>query len=346
MEVFKLNQHRIWEGKVDGSYLDFLPTQDFVEIHDCLVDGRTGLVGFKNGELVNESLLEYVWWKPEWIGISYGDELQRRVLKRVDDAKEGFRNSLTSKKIINLDENHVYISLLHPHAIYSFGHLFDTLAKLNIAEKNLPDLKNIALLTSDYSLIQNFDKYIDILTGSKIKIVDNRFSDEDGFPMWACKKLILIKPKNRPANFTQETFDYVDKKFEQYYSLKKAENFKLFLARRSGYESRYIVNFDEIKTALEAAGVVILYGNEPLDEIYRHFACATHVAGYHGSLFANLIYSKEHAMVLEFCSSTREDVSFMVKYKKKMSYTQLLIKADENNNANLDVEMLLNFYKH
>ena len=90
--------------------------------------------------------------------------------------------------------------------------------------------------------------------------------------------------------------------------------------------------------------MIVIYGNESLDLIFNYFNNATHISGYHGSLFANTMFCNENSKIVEFCSNKRVDYSFMRKYKKTDSYNVILLDTDDYNNVLLDVKYLKEFF--
>ena len=97
-----------------------------------------------------------------------------------------------------------------------------------------------------------------------------------------------------------------------------------------------MINEVEVEQLLHANGFITLRGTESLEEIVNYFYHAKTIIGYHGSLFANLIFSKKDCRVLEFCAKNREDHSFQLKYKIINNYQYTLVDADEKFNATLD----------
>jgi capsular polysaccharide biosynthesis protein len=119
---------------------------------------------------------------------------------------------------------------------------------------------------------------------------------------------------------------------------------KLFLTRRKGEVLRCIKNAEDLESKLLSNGILVLDGSEPIEDVIDLFSRASHISGYHGSLFANTIYSPSDCKVYEFCSNKRVDYSFMIKFKFINDYIVDLIDADEQHDVALNIDELMSFY--
>ncbi len=341
---------KAYPSLLTGSSLDiFGVNTEFILHENVFVDSKSGLIGKDSSDLDQMSLTEYVWWNPFWIenDSNFKNNKKRIIDERIKIAQTLFDDRFSTKKHTYLDQEPLYVSLLHPHARYSFGHLFDTLAKLVILLENYKSFDEIVFLVADHKLIIDFEKYLKILLGINMpRFISNRAEREDGFDFWFCKKVLSIKPQSRPANLNKQSYTFIREQFNEAFPASSYnESKKLFLARRHPNDSRYICNIEDLEIVLSQLGVKILYGNEPLEDIYHFFSNASHVSGYHGSLFANTLFCQKNAKVLEFCSKNRPDSSFMTKYKDVEDYCQIFIETDLNNNAVIDPVALKFFFE-
>ena len=104
------------------------------------------------------------------------------------------------------------------------------------------------------------------------------------------------------------------------------------------------MNDEYIHRELELIGVEIVDGSESLEFMVDSFSRSSHVAGVHGSIFANSFLVNENTKLLEFCPKGRPDYTFRNKNKLTSNYTHKLIDSDEGFNVNLDLKELLDFY--
>ena len=342
--------HECFESVIINTPLDIYPCDDVVILEDCYVDGRSGLVGLSDGTIVPQSIIEYLWWNPRWIEgeKNFNSSPSDLFLSRLGLAKIFFDSRKNTKKHIQLDANTTYLNLLHPFGQYSYGHLYDSLSKLEIVDRANFKFNHLTAIVSDPKKIIDFDKHFNVLVNSKMPYISNRGSwDEDGFCFYFCPRMVIIKPQSRPANFTKLAYEFIYSTFLSHFEPSKDDfNKKLFLARINDPSyGRFISNFSEISSYLESNKIKILYGDETLEDIYRFFYNATHISGYHGSLFANTMFSSSECKIHEFCSNKRVDYSFMMKLKKAHDYKVQLVESDESNNAAIDLIDLDNFYK-
>ena len=61
----------------------------------------------------------------------------------------------------------------------------------------------------------------------------------------------------------------------------------------------------------------------------RLFHAARVIVGPHGPLFANIIYARSDARIIEYCAISRRSVSFLIKRKLDCDYRQHCVPAGD-----------------
>jgi hypothetical protein len=340
--------------KLKDSHLDLYPDiEDIKTVENVLVDPATCLVFNQNFEPYKQSSLEYLWWTPpHFVTKDFKHILTRPVPKElVNEATktreiflEEYIQKIKAQPIVELpDEN--YCSLLSQSGWYAFGHIFDFLQKICILKKlNLFD-PSVNYLISNHDKITDFNLYLDILSGQKnVSFTTLRRDNKLRF----VKKCTLIKPQHWPQNFIDlETYNFIYNSFCNHfknYTPKDKKTSKIFLTRNKPV-TRNILNFEELHKALRENDISVLYGTEKFEDIFYYFNNATHVCGYHGSLFANHIFCREGTKILEYCAYNRPDASISDKWRNTEVYYQKYVEADSKYNAALNVEEILKFYR-
>jgi len=346
---FQSEEHSL----LDIPHLNIYPdVYEFIEVQNSYIDLNTGVCLDSKFQPYNETLLEYIWWndgiKNSWL-TKHGDvDLQERINTRINNAQI-FYKKLKNRTIQNLQSSTIYVHLLHPVGVYMFGHLFDTLHKLESFVKYNTH-KNICFLVSDTALITEFETYLRILVPNiTFTILESKRTESYKDVLYKCENLILLAPTARPTKFkSHESCKYVRDCFSLYYRdyvPKEIKSSKIFVTRNPP-NTRIVQNFNKIKEILDKKDISVIYGNESLANMFSYFSNASHICGYHGSALANIIFCEPDARALEFCAENRKDFSFVKKTRQFENYSIKFIKSDEKFNAALDVDEIIEFYSY
>lgn len=333
----------MWGEPFRNTWLNIFDSpQSHYYISDCIVDFETGLI-YKDGQIfweaANENMVWYGGWisgDPRWSNrISRQDVISDRMKKQTAYLEEKIRKAEAIPEISEGPTLH----LLHPFNRYVFGHIFDTLQKLYIAEKE--NLNFQSILIPDTHEIIDFNLHLSALNLTDKKIIE---SDRG---LVRVKYLLFILPVGHPTSFIPESYLFIRNKYQKFFGVEENPdaNQKIFLTRRAGDFRRYLINDSQIESKLKAEGILYFDGKQTFKEIVEAFAHASHVAGVHGSLFTNNIYGNEKTKYLEYCPRARENHTFHHQYKLCDSYEHKVVDGDREHNIALDLQQLLNFYK-
>jgi capsular polysaccharide biosynthesis protein len=307
------------------------------------VDLETGLI-MKDGKILWECANENIIWYKKWISTDsrWADRITRLDLikERMQILNTYFNEKLSKANEIPEIKSGTTLHLLHPFNRYVFGHIYDTFQKLQIVDKNQFPINSILL--SRTNEIIDFEKHL------KVFDLDKKMLFRSNGGLVKVNYLLFVQPVGHPTSFTPESYDFIRNKYRNYYGLSSIEeepNLKIFLTRRKGAFRRYLLNDDEIHESLKKYGVLYFDGTQTFDEIFHAFSKASHVAGVHGSLFTNNIFGHSKTRYKEYCPEAREVHTFHHQYKVCNSYEHVLVKGDPENNINIDLDDLLNFYK-
>ena len=334
----------MWGDRFRDTWLNIFDSpKSHFHISDCIVDFETGLI-FKDGQIfweaANENMVWYDGWisgDPRWMNrITRQDVISERMKKQTAYLEEKIKNA---REIPQINEG-TTLHLLHPFNRYVFGHIFDTLQKLYIAEKDHLDFQSV-LIPNTHEII-DFDLHLGALDLTDKKIIKSDLG------LVRVNYLLFINPVGHPTSFTPESYLFIRNKYQKYFGVSEnpVADKKIFLTRRAGDFKRYLLNDAEIEEALKKEGILYFDGKQTFKEIVEAFAHASHVAGVHGSLFTNNIYGNEAAKYLEFCPSARENHTFHHQYKLCESYDHALVNGDIEHNISLELNKLFSFYSH
>lgn len=313
-------------------------SKPYYELRDVYVHHSTGLIFGSDGNPIFELLYEFLYWYPGTIPSDVIrskslmiPEIARRYVK-VHEFSVSLKNQLEFESEIESFEEFVY--LLHCFGWYAFGHLQDTTMRLHSlpAEFKLFEKK---LLCSDFRRISDFNLHVLALGGDPDKIVDRRNLSEFIF----VESLHVGVNPAPPTTFTSDSYNWMIAGYEGQFSTTTASLPGIYLSRnhvRPG--ERGVLNNNQVETFLKKRGYLILDGTESLGRIVDLFSRAEVVVGPHGSLFANSIYCKENARIIEYCPKSRPEFSQKNKYKRATDYTQIMLDADVKHNIEIDID--------
>jgi capsular polysaccharide biosynthesis protein len=326
----------------EAKEFDLYPEIPYFQIEKkVVVDPRTGLAFRKDGTPApiseNAYLINNYGEKREWVRKDNKKSIETRITER-RIAAEAYYAKIKGQPIIELPPEFTYVNLLSPVGNYTYGHILENVLRL----LELPALENLCCLVSSLKTIPHLGYWIQKLAPyPQIKILEI----PNSVPFtYQCKTLVELKPQSGIVNFANE---------KQHQEVIKrlvpkecpSSNFgkKIFLTRNAPL-SRHILNFDVLKQALEAAGVTIFYGNEPGRERIYAMSQATHISGYHGGAFLDTLFCNENARILEYCSTKKHAKCFLRLYKRSTHFYQKLVKTEDDYNAILPIEEILEFY--
>lgn len=334
----------MWGAPFRDTWLNIFdsPNSHFY-ISDCIVDFETGLI-YKDGQIfweaANENMVWYDGWisgDPRWLDrITRQDVISERMKKQTSYFEEKIRATLQIPEISEGTTLH----LLHPFNRYVFGHIFDTLQKLYIAEKEA--LNFDSLLFSKKHEIIDFDIHLNALN------IHSKSPIDSSGGLVRVNYLLFINPVSHPTSFTPESYMFIRDKYHKYFGVEGAgvADKKIFLTRRPGTFKRALLNDEDIEKALIKEGIIYFDGTQTFQEMAHAFSSASHVAGVHGSLFTNNIFGHQDTKYLEFCPRDRENHTFHHQFKICNSYKHILVEGDKDHNIKLDINSLLDFYFH
>jgi hypothetical protein len=311
-------------------------------VKNAYVIGQNALITDVDKNLVENLLHESYYWTPNCFDgphkDAYNDEakMEEALLQRrsyINFAKdESFLKAGDQLEILKYA-----VFLLHPFGWYAFGHLNDSLLRLKSLEP-LSLIKDIPILVSDYARVVDFEVHLTVLLGFKPTLI--RVSKEQ---ILKIENLVVPINSSEYTSFIKTDYIWFREKYLEHFSIRdrNLKPYRLYLSRNHVAEgSRSVINEAEVEGLLKSNGFIILNGTETLEKIVEYFYYAELVIGYHGSLFANLIFSRHDCRVLEFCAKNREDRSFQNKYKLATKYIYKLVDADDKFNATLDLKVI------
>ena len=310
-------------------------------ISDCIVDFETGLI-YKDGQIFWEAANENMVWFGGWISgdarwlnrITRQDVISDRMKKQTFYFEEKIRATPYIPEITEGTTLH----LLHPFNRYVFGHIFDTLQKMYVVEKESLGFHSV-LIPGTHEII-DFELHLDALGLTNKNIVKGNRD------LVRVNNLLFINPVAHPTSFIPDSYLYIRNKYQTYFGINEnpVADKKIFLTRRLGNFKRYLLNDAELEASLKKEGIIYFDGTQTFSEIVNAFAHASHVAGVHGSLFTNNIYGNENTKYLEYCPREREIHTFHHQYKLCSGYKHTLVDCDKDFNVELDLNEIFNFY--
>jgi hypothetical protein len=312
-------------------------------IADCIVDFETGLI-YKDGSIYWDAANENMVWYDGFIQVDsrWQNRINRQelIIERMKKQLFYFEEKIKAALIIPEIDEGTTLHLLHPFNRYVYGHIFDTLQKLYIIERDSLDFQSI-LIPNVHEII-DFDLHLDALSLSKKQIIH---SDRG---LVRVKQLLFINPVSHPTSFIPESYFYIRKKYFAFFDVKENQvlDRKIFLTRRPGKFKRTLLNDVQLECSLKNLGVLYFDGTETFSEVVSTFSRASHVAGVHGSLFTNNIFGHERTKYLEYCPANRENHTFHHQFKLCESYEHRLIGADLNHNIEISLDELVSFYNN
>jgi hypothetical protein len=310
-------------------------------LSDVIVDFATGLI-YKDGHIVWETANENIIWYDGWIS---GDPRwqnriarQEQIGERMKKMTTYFENKLEKTANVRTYDQDTTLHLLHPFGRYVYGHLYDTLQKLYVINREKLSFGSL-LLPKTHEII-DFDAHLKVLN-----LYDHNLIENDG-GLIRIKNLLFITPLVHPTTFSHDSYSFIRNKYRDYFNINSSlpADKKIFLTRRPGSFTRSVLNDKELEASLTSNGIYYFDGSESLKEVVEIFGYASHIAGVHGSLFVNNIFANAHTKYLEYCPSTRVDRNFYYQYKLFESYQHLLVESDSDHSVNLNISAILQFY--
>lgn len=209
-------------------------------------------------------------------------------------------NKSTINNIIKVNDNYLYVILVHPHGWYCFGEYLDSIQKLYIIDKLKLKNNNIKLVLHDHNCVVGF---YDIL--KNLGYTDENFYIINNKTTYHFKNCLYINQLCYPARMTKITkFWFINKQITIPLTLTKKT--RLYL-NRNNYSQRNVINNEEILELLKQYNFIVLNGDEKIEYIINVFMNAEIIIGPHGSMFRNNIYCLNNPFIIEFCSKNRRN---------------------------------------
>ena len=345
-EVFTLPLQESWNTYAGSVFnlqrKDWVPS---ISLENVDVLGDSSIICSKEEELVEAVVDEALYWNPRPFPFEY---LQNSdLVKALIDERKANLSGIKHRYYKHFGHNKILhsgyfgIYLCHPFGFYAYGHLHDSLQRLFSVRHLLQDRK-YRIVVSRYDRISDFVDHLGALIGRNLDQEEIIHINEK--EIHSFDQLIVPFSPAIPTSFTPETYDWM---FNGYVNKFVHETLKppsrnLYLSRKHVTPgSRSVINEGQIRELLENRDFTVVYGDEPLEEIVNLFYGAKTVVGCHGSLFANTMFCRPEAQIVEYCPANRIDYSFMNKYKYAQKYHHQLVEADERFNILIPAEDLL-----
>jgi capsular polysaccharide biosynthesis protein len=284
------------------------------KVVENVILSRKAMVLDHNYNLIEDASLLFNYWH-NW-QINNG---QKNILQKEEMAKLA-----KDRPVVQLPED-TYILATTFGNHHNFSHLWDILQTLRFVE----DIEGTLIHNEITSQVNEFFTHLDVMGyGPEKRMAVDVFEN-----VYRVPKLIVPPLACEPNHV----------KFHDWLSGKYHKAFKdthppcrLYLSR--GSFKRQLENEEEVQKFVKELGFIILDGSEPLSDHVKLFRSAKTIAGYHGSLFKNILFCQNDPEIIEFCPHNRHDLCF---WKQAMDcgitkkYTFIVVDADENHNATL-----------
>jgi hypothetical protein len=312
----------------------FAPEAEVTRLSDVLADPATGLVLDSSGEPVWNQLDEVMTWLPDfWTrGLREG-YTKPQILRRRQAHVRALAAPIWAQRDQwpRLDPGVEHVYLLHPFGFFAFGHLFDSLQRLQRCIDVVP--RPLRVVHAQASRIIDFDGHM-----AKFGVGSDELLALAG-PAWIPR--LWISPwQSHPAQLTAKAYDEIYARYTC--GTPASPRTRLYLSRnhvRPGF--RGVSNESELLPIISEHGFEVLTGNEPLAHIVERFYKAEVIMGPHGSLFANVMFCQEDCRVVEFCPDNRLDYSFQKKTKRCKDYRHVALPGDSHFNITIPPQELL-----
>lgn len=331
--------------KLMGSHVDFLKHKQYVyNFKNVQCKTKNNITSFfYNNKIIEETLDEHIYWRPRCIA---RENCYDPVSKSFDKKEVERRRLLIQNHFDNfhckqeLFEDEL-VDITHSFGHYAFGHLFDSLQRLFHIKNEIKE--KIKFIVSDYRSIKDFLIHLSVLCERNITEADVICASED--QLINVSTLHYSLSPTTPTELDKDAYIWILNQYYNYFHINQPKPiYNLYLSRNHiKNNSRSVLNNEEIIEYLSKFGFVILYGNEPLNQIVNYFANAKNIIGAHGSLFANCMFCNHEAKIVEFCADNRKDRSFKNKFKMAQNYNQIFVQADELYNINVPLEYVANY---
>ena len=341
--------------KFDETVFNLFPSNKAIFIlSNVIVDIDTGLIFDPERnqivwECANEALI-FNDREPfiDHPGLACNDTRDKIIANRKENAKNYFLDKLQTAQLIDHECDFPVLHLLSSTSEYNYGHIFDVLQKIYTFDQIT--LNHFSVLLSSIRKLHNIDDHLSALF-SEYKPKYYYYNRDN---LVKVKTLIFIRPPARPLYFIPEAFDFLRKKYLNYFNISdvSAPNLNVFLLREQ-HLARSIENMAQLKNFLLSNNITVVTGSEPLKEQIEICVNAKRVAGTHGSSFINThIFCSEHTHFLEliprsFLDKYGDDWSIL-KYQYKLSKNSYLQDSCADTGIHtdtvVDLNRLLHFY--
>ena len=331
--------------KLMGSHVDFSKHKQYVySFQNVQCKTKNNITSFfYNNKIIEETLDEHIFWRPRYIcrekcydPVSksfYKKEVERRKLL----IQNNFDNFCCEQELFE-DKA---VDVTHSFGHYAFGHLFDSLQRLFHVKNEIKE--KIKFIVSDYRSIKDFLIHLSVLCERNITEADIICTSED--QLINVSNLCYSLSPTIPTEIDKDAYIWILNQYYNYFKINKPKPvYNLYLSRNHiKNNSRSVLNNEEVTEYLSKFEFIVLYGNEPLNEIVNYFANAKTIIGAHGAMFANCIFCNNEAKIVEFCATNRRWEGFKRQLKMAQNYNQIFVQADELYNINIPLEDITNY---
>jgi|GEM_PF-4578963 len=329
---------------------------------ECLQNvyvGNHGLVFDENGDTIglnNADVSPYAMTVNDYGANTHMHSYMMMKDLKIDEDRKHVKEMIRNKKYIEV-EDRPYIYAFHYFNIFVWGHLHDTLNKLEDFEGCDEDFKLAVPLITNHvkDLFLHFE-----LIGYKKEDVFS-FSTLNGevykFKKLYINKKILAAVMIGNKNWIEKKYIYENPYIKESIEGLKNKKYKLYLSRNNllngaAYPNgRKTINEPEVWDILKNKGYIMLNGDEGLIEHIKYFIGADKIIFVHGSMIRNIMFClNKDVEVWEFYPLAKmfgrhkymsEDVfQKMSRRMGMMHYYYLPIESEDDWSVRLDLELI------
>ena len=292
--------------------------------------------------------------------VSYQFKLKKNLQIVNGPIKENFVIKNGTPKIISRFDGNVFSLLSGGAAKNNYWHwVFDVLPKFGILEK----IKNKNKI--DYFLLPSTKKDYQVASIQELGISKKKILDSEIYKHILCKSIISVDHpiifNNNPSKSIQNIPDWIIKWLRKSFIKKRynKNNYpkKIFISRvgDSNLDKRRLINNEEVENFLQKSGFTsVVLSNYAFKDQIRLFQNASFIVGLHGAGFANLVFAKNKAKIIEIKSAMSGNVITNLAYKCNLNYksyidrkTSSINHQDSHTRVNLNEfkKMVLSFEK-